>query len=42
MRMFIKVVGHSTPGWGSIIVDDFQFDANLLTEYPGSAPTKNE
>ena len=33
-KMFIKVVDHSTTGWGHITVDDFQFDAKVLTEYP--------
>ncbi|MBB3208331.1 arylsulfatase A-like enzyme [Rhodopirellula rubra] len=35
-RMFIKIVDHSTNGWGHITVDDFQFDAKLLTEYAES------
>ena len=33
-KMFIKVVDHSTNGWGHITVDDFHFDAKVLTEYP--------
>ena len=33
-KMFIKVVDHSTTGWGHITVDDFQFDANVLAQYP--------
>ena len=33
-KMFIKVVDNSTTGWGHITVDDFQFDAKVLTEYP--------
>ena len=33
-QMFIKVVDKSTGGWGHITVDDFQFDAKVLTEYP--------
>ncbi len=32
--MFIKIVDMSTTGWGHITVDDFQFDAEVLTEYP--------
>ncbi len=35
-KMFIKVVDQSTGGWGHITVDDFQFDAKVLTEYPES------
>ncbi|WP_372895048.1 arylsulfatase [Stieleria sp.] len=35
-KMFIKVVDHSTDGWGHVTVDDFQFDAKVLTEYSGS------
>ena len=33
-KMFIKVVDKSTTGWGHITVDDFQFDAKVLDEYP--------
>ena len=33
-KMFIKVVDRSKSGWGHITVDDFQFDAKVLTEYP--------
>lgn len=33
-KMFIKVVDHSADGWGHITLDDFQFDAKVLTEYP--------
>jgi len=33
-KMFIKVVDQSTGGWGHITVDDFQFDANVLAEFP--------
>ena len=40
--MFIKVVDRSTAGWGHITVDDFQFDAKVLREYPGPVQTKNE
>ena len=32
--MFIKIVDKSTTGWGHITVDNFQFDAEVLTEYP--------
>ncbi|MEQ9412019.1 MAG: sulfatase-like hydrolase/transferase [Fuerstiella sp.] len=39
-KMFIKVVDHSTAGWGHITVDDFQFDARVLTEYPESESAK--
>jgi arylsulfatase A len=35
-KMFIKVVDQSMNGWGHITVDDFQFDAKVLTEYPES------
>ncbi|MCS7469940.1 arylsulfatase [Stieleria sp. ICT_E10.1] len=35
-KMFIKVVDHSTDGWGHITVDDFQFDAKVLDEYSPS------
>jgi hypothetical protein len=33
-KMFIKVVDQSTGGWGHITVDDFQFDAKVMMEYP--------
>lgn len=33
-KMFIKVVDQSANGWGHITVDDFQFDAKVLDEYP--------
>lgn len=33
-KMFIKVVDQSMDGWGHITVDDFQFDGNVLEEYP--------
>jgi hypothetical protein len=39
-KMFIKVVDNSQGGWGHITVDDFQFDAKLLTESPQSLKTK--
>ena len=32
--MFIKIVDKLTTGWGHITVDNFQFDAKVLTEYP--------
>jgi hypothetical protein len=39
-KMFIKVVDNSTTGWGHVTVDDFQFDAKVLMEYPKSLKTK--
>jgi arylsulfatase A-like enzyme len=39
-KMFIKIVDKSTTGWGHITVDDFQFDAEVLTEYPESLKMK--
>lgn len=39
-KMFIKVVDRSTTGWGHLTVDDFQFDANVLTEYSDSFKAK--
>ena len=33
-KMFIKVVDQSKGGWGHITVDDIQFDARVLDEYP--------
>jgi len=33
-KMFIKVVDQSQNGWGHITVDDFQFDAKVLAQYP--------
>lgn len=39
-KMFIKVVDDSTTGWGHVTVDDFQFDAKVLTEYPELLKTK--
>ncbi|QDV41156.1 Arylsulfatase [Stieleria neptunia] len=35
-KVFIKVVDHSTDGWGHVTVDDFQFDAKVLDEYSQS------
>ena len=35
-KMFIKVVDNSIAGWGHVTVDDFQFDAKVLTESPQS------
>jgi hypothetical protein len=32
--MFLKIVDQSTSGWGHITLDNFQFDADVLTEYP--------
>lgn len=37
-KMFIKVVDQSTGGWGHITVDDFQFDAKVLEDYPEWKP----
>ncbi|TWT87079.1 sulfatase-like hydrolase/transferase [Neorhodopirellula pilleata] len=39
-KMFIKVVDASTIGWGHVTVDDFQFDAKVLTDYPDLLKTK--
>ena len=33
-KMFIKVVDQSTSGWGHITADNFQFDGEVLDEYP--------
>ena len=33
-RMFLKIVDQATSGWGHITVDNFEFDAELLGEYP--------
>ncbi len=33
-EMFIKIVDESTDGWGHITADDFQFDAEVLAQYP--------
>ena len=33
-KMFIKIVDQSTDGWGHVTADDFQFDAEVLAEYP--------
>ena len=33
-KMFIKIVDESTDGWGHITADNFQFDAEMLTEFP--------
>lgn len=33
-KIYIKVVDKSTGGWGHITVDNFQFDAEVLTQYP--------
>ena len=33
-KMFIKIVDESTDGWGHITADNFQFDAEVLAEYP--------
>ena len=39
-KMFIRVVDQSTTGWGHITVDDFQFDAKVLSEYPSIVKNK--
>ncbi len=39
-RMFIKIVDESTDGWGHITADNFQFDAEVLTEYPDTLKRK--
>lgn len=41
-KMFIKVVDRSTVGWGHITVDDFQFDAKILEQYPEWPPAKGK
>ena len=33
-KMFIKIVDQSKGGWGHITADNFQFDAEVLDEYP--------
>lgn len=33
-KMFIKVVDKSTTGWGHITADHFEFDGEVLNEYP--------
>jgi len=33
-KMFIKIVDKAKGGWGHITVDNFQFDAEVLTHYP--------
>ena len=32
--LFLNVVDNSMTGWGHLTVDDFHFDADLLTTYP--------
>lgn len=39
-KMFIKVVDQSKTGWGHITADNFQFDGEVLDEYPGLAAPK--
>ena len=39
-KLFIKVVDQSTNGWGHITVDDFQFDAKVLSEYASNVKDK--
>jgi hypothetical protein len=38
-KMFIKIVDASTDGWGHTTADNFQFDAEVLAEYP-EVPTQ--
>ena len=33
-KMFIKIVDQATGGWGHITADNFQFDGDVLDEYP--------
>jgi arylsulfatase A-like enzyme len=33
-KMFLKIVDKVTTGWGHITVDNFQFDAKVLEQYP--------
>ncbi|MEW4488800.1 arylsulfatase [Thalassoglobus sp. JC818] len=33
-HVYLKIVDRSTTGWGHVTVDDFQFDAKVLPEYP--------
>ena len=33
-KMFIKIVDQASGGWAHITADNFQFDAEILTEYP--------
>ena len=33
-KMFIKIVDQATGGWGHITADNFQFDGEVLDEYP--------
>ena len=33
-KMFIKIVDKSTRGWDHITADNFQFDAEVLADYP--------
>ena len=33
-KMFIRIVDKATGGWGHITADNFQFDAEVLEEYP--------
>jgi arylsulfatase A-like enzyme len=35
-EIFLKIVDRSTGRWGHLTVDDFQFDAQVLTQYPDS------
>jgi arylsulfatase A-like enzyme len=35
-KMFLKIVDKATSGWGHITADNFQFDAQVLAQYPES------
>ena len=36
-KIFIKIADQATGGWGHITADNFQLDAEILTQYPGQA-----
>lgn len=40
-KMYIKIVDHATGGWGHVTADDFQLDAEVLTQYPASGTQPN-
>lgn len=37
-KLFLKVVDQSTTGWGHVTVDNFQFDAEVMTQSPETQP----
>ena len=41
-KMFLKIVDKSTDGWGHVTVDNFQFDAEILKQYPEARRVKDE